>query len=59
MNGEAQTIVISVGPITHHGTPAQVLSSKRQMKRDLDKMVRDYLKVGKRNAVVKTGEVLT
>ena len=52
--GEPKTIWIEVGPLTCHGSKADILSMERKIKNDLDDMVRQYLSVGKRSKVVVT-----
>lgn len=52
--GEPMTIWIEIGPITHHGTKAEIRRSQFRLKNDLDQLVRDYLRVGKRNETVCT-----
>lgn len=55
VDGEPQTIWIEIGPLTFHGpSKASVRMNQMRVKRELDQLVRDYLRVGKRNAVVST-----
>lgn len=52
--GEPKTIWVEIGPLTFHGTKAEIRKQEFTIKREIDELVRDYLRVGKRNEAVCT-----
>lgn len=55
VDGQPKTIWVEIGPLTFHGpSKASVRMSEQRTRQEIDQLVRDYLRVGKRNAVVNT-----
>ena len=52
--GKPKSIVVEVGPITHYGrTDAERKQMERRTLRDIEGLVRDYVRVGPRSKVVR------
>lgn len=52
--GTPKLIFVEIGPLTFHGTKAEIRRQEFRMKKDIDELVREYLRVGKRNGAVCT-----
>lgn len=52
--GEPKLVFVEIGPLTFHGTKAEIRRQEFRVKKDIDDLVRNYLRVGKRNEAVCT-----
>lgn len=55
MEGTPKMLVVEAGPLRHYGADARDISRiERMIKNDVDRLVRDYFRVGPYSQAVKT-----